>query len=266
MKSVTALHPKVLFAFVVFFLVFCFLVRDNELEKSRWRLYTYQTLPLPEFEAEILKDFNVTEILAVIQNVTIFALVAKPKKETSKGLNFLLLHGSMQTSEIWTNQTKTMRTLWALGHTTVAIDMPGHGKSSRIPGKFTEAKQGEFLVQIMDYFFPEKRLVVVAPSMAGSYALPALFNHSDKFCGFVPIAPVSTTNYVKAQYLKVQVPTLIVVGETDKTLGSISTRMLSFIPTASSPQVFRGLGHDCHIEDPHQWLKVVYNFATKLNC
>eukprot|EP00094_Tigriopus_californicus_P005678 TCALIF_05473-PA protein Name:"Similar to Abhd14a Alpha/beta hydrolase domain-containing protein 14A (Rattus norvegicus)" AED:0.14 eAED:0.14 QI:1993/0.77/0.7/1/0.66/0.7/10/0/508 len=266
MKFFLAFNPKVIFAFVVLFLVFCFLVRDQELEKSRWRLYSYLTSPLPEFPSNILDGCEIVKERVEIQDLTIVALVAKPQEEGSEGLRFLLLHGARQSSGIWINETKTMQTLWALGHTTVAINLPGYGGSSPMNDQVTKAKRGELLIAIMDHFYPQKRVVVVAPSMAGSYALPALFNQSDHFCGFVPIAPVSTTDYDVVQFRQVQVPTLIVVGETDATLGQASTRMLTHIPKASSPQVFRGLGHACYIEDPHQWLKVLYNFITRLNC
>ncbi len=90
---------------------------------------------------------------------------------------------------------------------------------------------------IISDIIPNTRPVIVSPSMSGQYSVDLLFARPDRFCGFVPVAPTAVSKHSEDKYESVGVPTLIVRGENDKSLGVTADKFLTHIPTASQVQV-----------------------------
>lgn len=179
----------------------------------------------------------------------------------ASGQTFILLHGQAFSAKTWQETLPTLQTLGALGHRAVAVDLPGFGKTKSKP---TLQNKGRFLAQLINGIQPEKRAILVSPSMSGSYSLELLFGFNGKLCGYVPVAPVGTGRWTPSQYEALSTPTLIVVGERDTALGQTSTANLVHIPTASNPQVFPNGRHPCYLDDPGRWHTLLHNFAKAI--
>ena len=142
-----------------------------------------------------------------------------PKEEV------LLLHGAHFSSKTWSD-LKTLQQLTAMGHRTVAIDIPGvggreggRGGGGRLGGRETRRRglwlawciyltagfgqssgsitdPADFLAEILSTF-DLKSPIIISPSLSGKISLPFLVKYPEKVKGFMPIAPVGTENYVK---------------------------------------------------------------------
>ena len=87
----------------------------------------------------------------------------------------------------------------------------GYGKSPA--GKTKNA--GDFLNEFLRSQKIE-RPIIVAPSMAGSYALPYLMGKDPGGCtkrvrGFIPMAPVGTQSYTDAMFYRCEVRKLTLI-------------------------------------------------------
>ena len=82
----------------------------------------------------------------------------------------------------------------------------GYGNTDTIKGVDSVAFMNEFLKCLhIDKPSEPVRVIIVSPSMSGSYSLPFLMAQPDKFVGYVPVAPVGTEKYKAEQYSKIQV-------------------------------------------------------------
>jgi len=80
---------------------------------------------------------------------------------------------------------------------------------------------------------------------------------------WVPVAPVDTEKG-KHFFSKLDVPTLIVLGELDSTLGVRSRDNLISIPTSTKPQVLPRARHPAYLDQPELWHQLLYNFISAL--
>ena len=67
----------------------------------------------------------------------------------------------------------TLRTLAALGHQVIAIDLPGYGKTQISDSDKAGDKAG-YLASAISILSPNAEPVVVSPSMSGSFVIPLL--------------------------------------------------------------------------------------------
>lgn len=179
----------------------------------------------------------------------------------ASGTTVLLLHGQMFSAKTWHETIPTMQTLASFGHRVFAVDLPGFGNTPK-----NSLGEAEFLTAVIDELSPDSAPVIVSPSMSGKFSLPLLMSNPGKMCGYVPVAPVFTDKYGDERYGSVSVPTLIVMGELDTTLGAQSKAKLSQIPTASKAQIIPKARHPCYLDDPDRWHTMLYNFLRQLNC
>jgi pimeloyl-ACP methyl ester carboxylesterase len=68
-----------------------------------------------------------------------------------------------------------MATLAALGHSVIAIDLPGFGKT-----RGSVSDKGEYLAQVIDTLSPDTKPVVITPSASGAFIFPLLSSAPDK--------------------------------------------------------------------------------------
>lgn len=181
--------------------------------------------------------------------------------EAEKSTAVVLLHGHAFSSENWLG-IKTLSVIAAMGHSAYALDLPGYGKS--VANKVTN--YGDFLAAFMKSMKID-RPIIVSPSMSGSYALPYLMGNNgqdsatctSRARGYIPIAPVGTEKYTDAHFYRCEVPTMIVYGSKDTTLGLISLNHLRNMQNSEIMEMPER-GHACYIEDPDHWHRLLYNF------
>ena len=91
-------------------------------------------------------------------------------------------------------------------------------------------------------------------------SISIIFEFTEHISGFVPVAPVQTSNYVDFFKSKMEVPTMIVYGEKDKGLGTHSYEDLKKIKTSTRPQVLKDAKHPAYLDQPEEWHTLLYNF------
>lgn len=151
----------------------------------------------------------ITEKFIVLSNGhKIYCLLAMPVRTSARNKTVILLHSLLLTSDTW-KEIGTMDCLAAEGHTVVAIDLPGYGKSP-----IFQMDVVEFMNEIFAALNATSP-VLVSPSVSGVYSIPFLYAQHDKLSGFVPIAPATSIRLVNLGEIK-NLPTLIIYGSKDK--------------------------------------------------
>lgn len=175
----------------------------------------------------------------------------------------LFLHGQAFSSQTW-DDLDTLKLLRSQDYRVVAVDLPGYVKSKDVEVPRTSDERAEFLNKFVEKLKIE-RPVLISPSMSGSYALPFIFqgDQGRNLRGYVPVAPVGTENYSEDDYKSLELPTLIVYGEKDSTLGVSSLRRLRNIPE-SVIHVMKGAGHPCYMTNPKEFHENLLSFLSKL--
>jgi len=235
---------------------------SQESNAVEWKKVNFLELDLPANIQELRDKVKITSGKAKFFDQEIFYQTgAVPAGVSRSGRTVLLLHGAAFTSQTWIDKVPTLRTLAALGHGVIAIDLPGYGKSRQA----SVPDNGEFLARLIQSL-AGKQPIVVSPSMSGSFIIPMLANpqYRDLISGWVPVAPVST-GLVASFGSQLLTPTLIVVGEKDRSLGNKSKEDLKILPNATLPQVLPGAGHPAYLDQPDMWHKLLHNFIIKVN-
>ncbi|XP_057701719.1 protein ABHD14B isoform X2 [Corythoichthys intestinalis] len=211
-----------------------------------------------------MSQVEVSEGSVEVQGCTspLFYRQIRPSSGDTK-MSILLLHGRSFSSENWLN-VGTLHTLANAGYRAVAIDLPGLGRSSsaEAPVAVGELAPAAFLTDVC------KRLelspvVVISPSLSGMYSLPFLLQQQHLLRAYIPIAPICTEKISAQQYHSIKVPSLIVYGDRDTSLGQVSLNNLSQLAN-HSVAVIKGAGHACYLDDPDTWHRLLTDFLSQL--
>ncbi|XP_077458261.1 putative protein-lysine deacylase ABHD14B [Stigmatopora argus] len=178
-------------------------------------------------------------------------------------MSILLLHGRSFSSENWLN-IGTLNMLANAGYRAVAIDLPGLGRSSSAEAPATTGSLAPvaFLTDVCERL-ALSRVVVISPSLSGMYSLPFLLQQQDLLRAYIPIAPICTEKISAQQYRSIKVPTLIVYGERDTSLGQVSLNNLSQLANHRVAMI-KGAGHACYLDDPETWHGLLTDFLAQL--
>jgi len=227
-----------------------------------WKKTNFLQLDLPSNISKLVEKVEISQGEAIFYKQKIHYQSGNiPAEVARSGRTILLLHGAAFTSQTWIDKVDTIRTLAALGHGVVAIDLPGYGKSKQA----SVPDRGEFLARLIKSLAGGNP-IVVSPSMSGSFIIPMLNNpqNRDILAGWVPVAPVGTSS-ITDSWKQVLTPTMIVYGEKDVGLGTRSASDLSILPNATLPQILPGAGHPAYLDQPDRWHKLLHNFITRVN-
>lgn len=229
-------------------------------ETTNWKTVNLQAVSLPEDIETIADKVKIEQHQKNILNIELFYQTAEPPTDVQKtGQVLFLLHGAAFTSQTWIDKIPTIATMAALGHSVIAVDLPGYGNSPR-----NNANRAVFMESLLSSLTPDVKPVVVSPSMSGGFILPLLKKSPDMVSGWVPVAPVSTNSGGDAFYENLTLPTMIVYGEKDTGLGHQSRDNLVKIPTSTLPQVLPGAGHPAYLDKPVLWHTLLLNFLKTL--
>jgi len=234
--------------------------RETTMEKINWKELNLVAKKLP--------DVNVNNVFIEqkyfdAHGTETFIQSADPPDNVKKSNKVvLLLHGAAFTSQTWIDKVDTIRTLAALGHRVIAIDLPGYGKTKVLEREVTNNK-ADYLEAIIDTLTPDNIPVVVTPSMSGGFMVPFIKQSPEKVRAWIPVAPVSTSEG-RLVFPNLQIPTMIVYGENDKGLGINSRNDLELIPTSTKAQVLPNSGHPAYLDQPELWHQLLFNFIESL--
>nr|ACO12154.1 Abhydrolase domain-containing protein 14B [Lepeophtheirus salmonis] len=235
----------------------------EETETIDWKNINYTQIPIPKDIIEGVKEgscYRITDDYVDIKGTNVYFKEANPTGGAflPSGQSIFLLHGAAFTSATWENSIPTLQTLACLGYNVIAIDLPGFGKTRRGP-----LRGKAFLEKAIKQFFKASKPVVVSPSMPGSFSLPLLVSKPELFGGFIPVAPVATGSFT-SDYPRIDVPTMIVFGETDGGARR-SNENLSKLPNSSNPQELKNARHPAYLDQPDVWHTMIHNFMLLLS-
>jgi len=179
-------------------------------------------------------------------------LLAGPEQ----GCPVILLHGASFTAQTW-KQIGTLALLAEAGFRVYAVDLPGYGKSpaSSLPPH-------KWLGKFLDTLHIEAP-VVVAPSMAGQFALPLATDSPDRIAGLVAVAPVAIPHYAE-QLGCITAPVLAVWGENDRTIPVEHADLLVRAVKQGRKVIIPEGSHAPYMSDPEAFHAELLKFLTGL--
>lgn len=178
-----------------------------------------------------------------------------------KGPTVVLLHGQAFQAATW-QQSGTLDALAQAGVRAIAVDLPGHGVTGGAPLPL-EARPA-FLAALLARLQPAPPLVVVTPSMSGSYFLPWLTQHAEQLAGWVAVAPAGLRQWVEAGTppagSQAQLKVLAIYGEQDG-MRSEYGLIEDALPRAQYVQVPKA-GHACYLDAPEVFNRELLHFLA----
>lgn len=204
----------------------------------------------------------ITERTIQVDGINIHYLEVNPTIQA--GATVLLLHGQAFNAEHW-RQAGTLDVLAEISNIrAVAVSLPGHGKSSA--GPLEPSKRGAFLKSLIHNLQLTAPIVLITPSMSGSYALPYLLQHSGskEVAAWLEVAAVQVRDWAEQQgELASDHPMrkLKVVG----IYGDRDARRTDFdaLETALPQAQFLlipNAGHACYLDNSEVWNRELMTF------
>ncbi len=174
----------------------------------------------------------------------------------------LFLHGASFTTQVWID-TGILDAVAEAGYEAVAVDLPGFGQTPAIDGD-----RSTFLAALIDQVDDRagsSGVVVVSPSMSGSFTLPLIAaGPPESFRGFVPVAPVAIEGFAPAPQSQ-DLPTLIVWGSEDNVIDlSLSETLAEALPN-SSISIIEDAGHAAYRNQPEEFVSRLTTFLARLD-
>eukprot|EP00485_Elphidium_margaritaceum_P010794 CAMPEP_0202689420 /NCGR_PEP_ID=MMETSP1385-20130828/4686_1 /ASSEMBLY_ACC=CAM_ASM_000861 /TAXON_ID=933848 /ORGANISM="Elphidium margaritaceum" /LENGTH=393 /DNA_ID=CAMNT_0049344551 /DNA_START=36 /DNA_END=1217 /DNA_ORIENTATION=+ len=175
----------------------------------------------------------------------------------------LLLHGAKYASQTWKG-LGTLQILGYYGYRTYAVDLPGYKLSKKAtPPNYGNDGFIDFMTQLIDKLRLSK-VVIIAPSMSGKFALPVLLQAAEQcdLRGFIAISPETTNRYSRQQYQAVEVPVLMLYGERDKTESKEETLYwMGNIPDTRSVMIAKA-EHAAFVGNPEDFHMEILRFLS----
>lgn len=168
----------------------------------------------------------------------------------------VLLHGRSHDATLW-QELGTIEMLARRGYRAIAMDLPGYGTTDGL--KFSP---NTFLFECLPALEIERPLVV-APSLAGRYALPMAVRYPDQVSGLVLVAPMAAESF-GPRLVESTIKTLIVWGEDDWRFPLEIGEGLHLQLPASRLVVIDNSGHACHAEDPDTFHAHLLPFVAEI--
>lgn len=138
---------------------------------------------------EILSDYEFKTRCVKIDDIEIAYL-----KEGKGDKTLLFLHGLSSNADAWSKNIEALKE----NYTCVAVDLPGHGKSSKPEVVYTPT----FFADIVSKFIKKKRLknvILVGHSMGGQASMKLALQHPEVVKKLVLIAPAGLEKFTKDQ-------------------------------------------------------------------
>ena len=160
----------------------------------------------------------------------------------------VLLHGERFEAETW-RQTGTLDALDSRGVRAVAVSLPGYGKTGG--AVLPPEERGEFLAALVKRLALRPPVVLVSPSMSGTYALPFLLHHLTDVAGWVSVAAIGWQSLIEVPILQAprdKVKVLAIYGDRDPLKKELSL-VGRFFPAAQG-YVLKNASHPCYLDQP----------------
>lgn len=195
-----------------------------------------------------------------VGGISVFAVerpAAAPVDEI--GPVVLFLHGASFTAEVWV-ETGLLDDVAAAGFDAVAVDVPGYGLTEEV-----DVAPASFLASLVEVVDEGRGVVVVSPSMSGSFTLPLLVEGPlDHLAGVVPVAPVGSRTFIASATEPVDVPALVVWGTEDDVIEPAQADALAAAFVDGRVVLVDGAGHAAYRDEPEAFGEVLIDFVGGL--
>lgn len=202
---------------------------------------------------------DATTQVRTFDGVTTGVIERKPDAAASP-ISVLLLHGAAYDASVW-ERTGLIKNLTSGGYRVTAIDLPGHGNTAALPAGTTPAGYLSAVATAVGGG-SSTNVVVVAPSMSGTYLLPAL-DDGLQLAGVVTVAPVGGASFNPADSPKVA-KALAVRGVNDKGFSEDDNKNLASRFMDGTAVSLPDAGHAAYEDQPQQFNKLVDDFLRGL--
>lgn len=138
---------------------------------------------------EILSDYEFKTRCVKIDDIEITYI-----KEGKGAKTLLFLHGLSSNADAWSKNIEFLKK----NYTCVAVDLPGHGKSSKPEVAYTPT----FFANIVSKFIKKKRLknvILVGHSMGGQASMKLALSHPEMVEKLILIAPAGLEKFTNTQ-------------------------------------------------------------------
>jgi len=170
-------------------------------------------------------------------------------------MTVLLLHGGRFNSKTWLD----LGTIHALAKAklhVVAVDLPGFGASPA-----TGLQRSDILPLLVEAIGCE-RVLLVSPSMSGTFSLPFVIDHSELVAGYVPIAPAGIDQYRHSLH-EIHVPTWIMWGSADTVFPLQQGKNMAAAIPGAQLSIYEGATHPCYLDQPDRFHQELITFARE---
>lgn len=169
-------------------------------------------------------------------------------------ITVILLHGAAFSATTWVD-TGTLLALCEAGLTGVAVDLPGFGESDTF-----EHDPATLVDEVVAGV--GGRVVLVAPSMSGTYAFAWLDGDPMIAAGFVAVAPVGAGSWQPPSGLDAEV--IGVWGSEDDVVPVAEGELLASRIDGARFTVVEGGGHAVYVTNPDEFNDILVAFVRTL--
>ena len=146
---------------------------------------------------------------------------------------------------------------YSAGLRAIAIDLPGYGESLN-----SELPRNAVLAEMVAALEVDP-VLLVSPSMIGTFSLPFVIEHPGALLGYVPVAPAGVGRY-PARLGEISVPTRILWGSLGTTFPLAEGEKLAVSIPGAELSVFDGASHPCYWDQPERFHDELIEFAQLL--
>ena len=203
--------------------------------------------------------------------VNVNALRIRVKSSPDLGVNpskavVILFHGASFSIDDW----KKIGTMDILGQRSIpylAVDLP-RGKASKSQKK--ELPQMSSYVPIMEGLFrasgigARSKMIIVAPSMGGAFALQYAIERDSQIAGLVLIAP-SLSGINKKSLANLETPVLLIWGDGDNVfpVEQYGRELKDLLPRAKL-LIIKGARHPAYLDRPEEFHDLLFDFVDEV--
>jgi abhydrolase domain-containing protein 14 len=144
----------------------------------------------------------------------------------------------------------------------IAVDLPGHGLTGG--GTLPVAERGPFLDALLKQLAVHRPLILISPSMSGSYALPYVNDHAAELDAWLPVAAVGVSDWatkhagMAATDARLKTKVVAVYGDRDERRSDFAA-LEATLPQAQFV-VIPDAGHACYVDNPTAWHRELVTF------
>lgn len=163
----------------------------------------------------------------------------------------MFFHGARFSSDTW-EQIGAIDAMAGAGAHAFAVDLPGFAKTTG--AKLLRAEDKGKFVEALFTKLALGKVLIVAASMGGTYAIPFIAMAPERVAGYLPIAAggLELAGHQLSRRKDLSMPVLVMWGDKDFPESQKAKTYSSVFPQ-SKKIVFKNAGHACYLDNPENF-------------